>query len=250
MSKQGAGVVLVTGASSGIGRAIARAFAGAGYGVMAAGRDAARLAEATAGLDNVQHHIGDLSDAAACRDLVAETQAAFGRLDVVVNNAGIIHRATAEATSDGQWRETMAVNLDAVFYLSRAALPALRRQGGGSIINIASDWGLRGGARAAAYCASKGAVVLLTRAMALDHASEGIRVNAICPGDVNTPMLAAEAGQRGLDPAAALAASAAESPNGRVTEPEEVAALALFLASDAAPAITGAALPVDGGASA
>ncbi len=250
MSKNGAGVVLVTGASSGIGRAIARAFAGAGYGVMAAGRDAGRLAEATAGLDNVQRHVGDLGDPAACCALVAETEAAFGRLDVLVNNAGIIHRATAEETSDSQWRETMAVNLDAVFYLARAALPALRRRGGGSIINIASDWGLRGGARAAAYCASKGAVVQLTRAMALDHAGEGIRVNAICPGDVNTPMLTAEALQRGLDPVAALATSAADSPNGRVTEPEEVAALALFLASDAAPAITGTALPIDGGASA
>ncbi|MGD1878768.1 MAG: SDR family NAD(P)-dependent oxidoreductase [Kiloniellaceae bacterium] len=243
-------VAIVTGASSGIGRATAHAFAAAGYGVMAAGRDAARLAQATDGLAGVRHFTGDLSDAQVCRDIVSETEAVFGRLDVLVNNAGIIHRATAEETSDDQWRQTMAINLDAVFYLSRAAIPALRRQGGGSIVNIASDWGLRAGARAAAYCASKGAVVLLSKAMALDHAGEGIRINAICPGDVNTPMLTAEALQRGIDPAIVIAETAADSPNGRVTEPEEVAAFALFLASDAAPAITGAALPIDGAASA
>jgi meso-butanediol dehydrogenase / (S,S)-butanediol dehydrogenase / diacetyl reductase len=250
MAQNEPGVAIVTGASSGIGRATARAFAEAGYAVMAAGRDAERLAVATAGLGNVQHFIGDLSDPEVCGALVAETEAAFGRLDVLVNNAGIIYRATAEETSDQQWRQTMAVNLDAVFYLSRSALPALRRQGGGSIVNIASDWGIRAGVRAAAYCASKGAVVLLSKAMALDHAGEGIRINAICPGDVNTPMLTTEALQRGTDPAAAVAQSAADSPNGRVTEPEEVAAFALFLASGASPAITGAALPIDGGASA
>ncbi len=250
MTTASPGVAIVTGASSGIGQATARAFAEAGYGLMAAGRDAARLATATAGLAGVQHFIGDLSDPETCRALVAETEAAFGRLDVLVNNAGILYRATAEETSDAQWRQTMAINMDAVFYLSRAAIPALRRQGGGSIVNIASDWGIRAGARAAAYCASKGAVVLLSKAMALDHAGEGIRINAICPGDVNTPMLTAEALQRGADPAAAMAKSAADSPNGRVTEPKEVAAFALFLASGAAPAITGAALSIDGGASA
>ncbi|HEY9081214.1 SDR family oxidoreductase [Magnetovibrio sp.] len=242
--------VIVTGASSGIGAATARAFSGAGYRVMAAGRNAQRLHAAVAELENVRTWSGDLCDAQACADLVSETIGAFGGVDVLVNNAGVIHRARAEDTTDHQWRETMAVNLDAVFYLSRAVVPALRNQGGGAIVNIASDWGLQGGERAAAYCASKGAVVLFSKAMALDHAAENIRINAICPGDVNTPMLAAEAHQRGLDVTETIAACAADSPNGRLTEPEEVADLAVFLASDQARAINGVALPIDGGASA
>lgn len=242
--------VIVTGASSGIGAATARAFAEAGYQVMAAGRNAARLRAAVAGLETVRIWSGDLCDPQACSALVADTLDVFGGVDVLVNNAGVIHRACADETTDDQWRETMAVNLDAVFYLSRAVLPTLRAQGGGAIVNIASDWGLHGGERAVAYCASKGAVVMLSKAMALDHAAENIRINAICPGDVNTPMLAAEAQQRGLDVAEAIAACAADSPNGRLTEPEEVAALAVFLASDQARAINGVALPIDGGASA
>jgi meso-butanediol dehydrogenase/(S,S)-butanediol dehydrogenase/diacetyl reductase len=114
-------------------------------------------------------------------------------------------------------------------------------------LNIASDWGLAGGNKAVAYCASKGGIVLMTRAMALDHAHEGIRINAICPGDVETPMLYAAGAVRGLDPNEAMLESARSSPTGRVTSPEEVAAMALFLASDAATQVTGAAIPIDGG---
>lgn len=243
-------VVIVTGASSGIGAACARAFSAAGYAVLAAGRDPQRTEATLAELKDARAWIGDLRKDGAAGALVAAAEAAFGRLDAVVNAAGILYRETAETTSDAQWDETLAVNAGAVFRLSRAALPALRRQGGGSLINIASDWGLRGGARAAAYCASKGAVVLLTRAMALDHAAEGIRVNAVCPGDVDTPMLSAEARQQGEDPAIALARCNAATPTGRVTTADEVAALAVFLASDAAVQITGAAIPIDGGSSA
>ena len=250
MTQNSSKTVIITGASSGIGAAAVRAFAAVGYQVMAAGRNDERLKSVVAGLDNARSWSGDLCDPHACSALVADTLDAFGGVDVLLNSAGVIHRARADETTDDQWRETMAVNLDAVFYLSRAVLPALRSQGGGAIVNIASDWGLQGGARAAAYCASKGAVVMLSKAMALDHAAENIRINAICPGDVNTPMLAAEARQRGLDVAETIAACAAESPNGRLTEPEEVAALAVFLASDQARAINGVALPIDGGASA
>jgi meso-butanediol dehydrogenase/(S,S)-butanediol dehydrogenase/diacetyl reductase len=160
------------------------------------------------------------------------TLAMFDGLNVLVNGAGILYRATAEETTDAQWRETMAVNLDAVFHLSRAALPALRARSGGSIVNIASDWGLYGGRRALAYCASKGAVVQLTRAMALDHAPENIRVNAVCPGDTDTPMLDAEALQQGRDPAETRREMAAAAPLGRIATPEEVAKLVAFLASD------------------
>jgi len=244
-------IALVTGATSGIGAAIARELAAAGHAVMLAGRDAARgnavrdeLAQAGS---PAALWLGALGASAACAALMAETVAAFGGLDVLVNNAGLIHRASAEVTSDAQWRETMALNLDAVFYLSRAAVPVMRARGGGAIVNIASDWGLVGAPGAAAYCASKGAVVQLTRAMALDHARDGIRVNAVCPGDTDTPMLNAEAVQAGLDPDAARRAAAAQSPTGRLTTPQEVAKLVAFLVSEPARQITGAAIPIDAG---
>jgi NAD(P)-dependent dehydrogenase (short-subunit alcohol dehydrogenase family) len=237
---------IVTGASSGIGAAIARAFAKAGYNVMAAGRDNGRLESVASEHPNIRPWIGDISKAATCDDLVAATLACFGQIDTLVNNAGIIIRATTAETSDDDWRSTMAVNLDAAFYLSRSAMPHLLKQRG-AIINIASDWGLQGGERAVAYCASKGALVQMTRAMALDHAQQGLRVNAICPGDVNTPMLLKEALDLSKDPAQALDDCDRESPTGRVTTSNEVAALALFLASDVARQITGAAIPIDGG---
>ena len=239
-------VVLVTGASSGIGAAIARRFAEAGCRVLATGRNGARLQALAAGFPNMACVEADLTTAAECGRIVKRCVERFGRLDVLVNNAGIYHRRTVEATSDDEWRQTLAVNLDAPFYLSRAALPHLR-ESRGCIINIASDWGLKGGRDAVAYCASKGGLVLMTRAMALDHAREGIRVNAICPGDVDTPMLEQEASADGLSHAEALQRYGRQSPSGRVTRAEEVAALALFLASQDAEQITGAAIPIDGG---
>jgi NAD(P)-dependent dehydrogenase (short-subunit alcohol dehydrogenase family) len=179
--------------------------------------------------------------------MVADAAATAGRLDLLVNNAGIIYRCSAESTTDGQWRRTMAVNVDAVFYASRAAIPLMRAQGGGVIVNIASDWGLVGGQDAVAYCASKGAVVLMTKAMALDHAREGIRVNAVCPGDCDTPMLDHEAAQRGVDPVESRREAGEAVPLGRIGRPDEVARLVAYLASDDAAYITGAAIPIDGG---
>jgi NAD(P)-dependent dehydrogenase (short-subunit alcohol dehydrogenase family) len=242
-------VVLVTGASSGIGAAIAIAFAEAGWDVMAAGRDEGRLEEVADVSAKIVMWSGELAESEDCNELVRDTIDEFGHLDCLVNNAGVIVRANVGDTSDEEWRYTMAINLDVPFFLSRAALPHLLLAEG-NIVNIASDWGLRGGERAAAYCASKGGIVLLTKAMAKDHAREGLRVNAICPGDVDTPMLAAEAKEHGIDLEDYLEEAAAESPNGRVATPEEIAGLALFLASDAATHITGAAIPIDGGVTA
>jgi NAD(P)-dependent dehydrogenase (short-subunit alcohol dehydrogenase family) len=240
---------LVTGASSGIGAAIAIAFAENGWNVMAAGRDEGRLEEVADVSGNIVTWAGDLVESDDCDELVADTIDEFGQIDCLVNNAGVLIRGDVGETGDDEWRETLTINLDIPFYLSRAALPHLLHTAG-SIVNIASDWGLKGGQRAAAYCASKGGLVLLTRAMARDHAHDGLNVNAICPGDVDTPMLAAAAEESGMAIDDYMEEAAANVPSGRVAEPEEVAALALFLASEAAAHINGAAIPMDGGGSA
>jgi meso-butanediol dehydrogenase/(S,S)-butanediol dehydrogenase/diacetyl reductase len=239
-------VALVTGASSGIGSAVALNLANNGYSVMAAGRHAERTEQLQQQSSNIQTWIGDISASESCAALVSSCAKEFGQLDLLVNNAGIYHPADAEHTSDEIWLQTIAINLSAAFYLSREAIPQLRRTKG-VIVNVASDWGLVGGKKAVAYCASKGGMVLMTKAMALDHAHEGIRINAICPGDVETPMLYEEGAKRGLGPEDAVREAAEASPTGKVTSPDEVAALVHFLASDAAVQITGTAIPIDGG---
>ena len=239
-------VVLITGASSGIGAATAIEFAEAGWNVMAAGRDEGRLEEVADVSDRISTWAGDLVDAEDCDELVTDTIDEFGALDCLVNSAGILSRGNAEETSDEDWRDTMTINLDVPFYLSRAAVPHLLATDG-SIINIASHWGIRAGPRALAYCASKGGLIQMTRAMALDYAAEGLRVNAICPGGVDTPMLAAGAEDTDVDVDGFLEMVADSSPNKRIADPIDIAALAVFLAGDAAKHITGTAIPIDGG---
>ena len=242
-------IALVTGASSGIGAAIARRLAQDGYAVMAAGRDAKRTEVLASELPGARAWIGELATSADCDRLIADCVTAFGGLDLLVNNAGIYLPAKAEETTDAIWNETLATNLSVPFFLSRAALPQLRRRQG-SIVNIASNWGLHAGPHAVAYCASKGGLVLMTKALAVDHAAEGVRINAVCPGDVATPMLFRDAESRGLDREAVLRESAATTRSGRVTTPEEVAGLVAYLASEEAAQVNGAAILMDGGSAA
>ncbi len=232
-------VALITGGASGIGRATAHVFAEAGAAVA--------VARAITGAGGRALFVaGDVSRADDCRRAVERTVAAFGGLDVLVNNAGIIRRANLLETTEEEWDRLMTVNVKSIFLMSKQAIPVMAKAGGGAIINTASGWGLAGGRRAAAYCASKGAVVLLTKAMAIDHGPDQIRVNCICPGDTDTPMLSDEAEQLG-QPAAEFRADAARRPLGRIVRPDEVARAALYLASDAAAAVTGSTLVVDGG---
>ena len=186
MSIQGKSV-LVTGSTTGIGEASARAFAAQGARVLVTGRNEERGRAICAGIEadggTAVFSAADVSDRAQCDRLVSETVHHFGRLDILVNNAGVLHEGTALTTSDHAWDETMEVNVSSVFFMSRAALKQMSAQGSGCIVNTASEWGLNGEPGYVAYCASKGAVVQMTRCMALDHAAEGIRVNAVCPGE-------------------------------------------------------------------
>jgi len=165
---------------------------------------------------------------------------------VLFNNAGIIRRASVMELSEEDWDRVMAVNVKSIFLMSRQVIPSMAKRGGGSIVNTASGWGLVGGPRAAVYCASKGAVVLLTKAMAVDHGPQKIRVNCICPGDTDTAMLRNEAQQLG-EPEDLFLVESARRPLGRIGKPEEIAQAALYLASDASSFVTGTALVVDGG---
>jgi meso-butanediol dehydrogenase / (S,S)-butanediol dehydrogenase / diacetyl reductase len=245
-------VVLVTGSTAGIGAACAQEFAAAGAAVMVTGRDLERghalVASIAASGGHADFLAADLRTAGACERLIAHTVARFGALDVLVNNAGILYTADALETSDAQWLDTMAVNLNAVFYLSRAAVKHLKSVGrGGAIVNIASEWGVNGEPNHVAYCASKGAVLQITRCMALDHARDNIRINAVCPGEIHTRMVEEILARRGGNTAENLRQLAAGIPLRRLAQPAEVARCVQFLASDLASYVTGSSLGVDGG---
>jgi len=237
-------VALITGATAGIGMATARLFAERDATLLLTGRNAA-AGETLAAELGVQFLAADMTNADTPARLLAWAERIYGRLDILVNNAGILFQGDSQTCTDAQWDSTMMVNVTSVFRLSRAAVPLMARHGGGAIINVASDWGLVAAAQAVAYGTSKGAIVQLTRSMASDHARQGIRVNAVCPGDTDTAML-----RGGADGEARLSDLAAAIPLGRIGQPRDIAAAIAFLASDDASFITGAMLPVDGGNSA
>jgi NAD(P)-dependent dehydrogenase (short-subunit alcohol dehydrogenase family) len=243
-------VALITGGASGIGRATALLFAREGAMVAVVDVDEPEgQAVVQTIIDKGRRAIfvrGDVTKAAECQLALRRTVEQLGKLDVLFNNAGIIRRASVVKTSEEEWNLVMATNVKSVFLLSKYAIPIMAEAGGGVIINTASGWGLVGGRNAASYCASKGAVVLLTKAMALDHGAQNIRVNCICPGSTDTSMLRNEAKQLGK-PEEQFIAESAQRPLQRVGHPEEIAQAALYLASDASSFITGIALVVDGG---
>ncbi len=243
-------VAIVTGGASGIGRAIAALFAHHGAQVTIVDLDEVRgphaCEEIIAQGGRAAFHAADVTSAQACAEVIERVARDCGALHLLCNNAGIIRRASVVELSEEEWDRVMAVNVKSAFLMCKHAVPLLARSGGGCIINTASGWGLAGGPRAAAYCASKGALVLLTKAMAIDHGPQNIRVNCICPGDTDTPMLRQEARELG-EPSDAFLDAAARRPLQRVGQPAEIAQAALYLASDASSFVTGTALVVDGG---
>jgi NAD(P)-dependent dehydrogenase (short-subunit alcohol dehydrogenase family) len=246
-------VALITGGTSGIGAATALLFAAEGAKVAITGRSEKRGAGV---VERIRERGGDaiflqadVSLADDCRRAVDETVRAFSRLDVLFNNAGVFYPQTALECSEREWDEQIDVNLKGTFLMSKFALPAMIAQKRGVIVNNSSGWGIVGGDHAVAYCASKGGVVLMTKAMAIDHGAQGIRVNCVCPGDVETPMLPLDAKMRGMKWEDYIAGCGSR-PLGRVGTVEEIAKAVLFLASDDASFMTGAALVVDGGGTA
>lgn len=246
-------VAVITGGTSGIGKATASRFIQEGAKIVIVGRDGARgdqtIRELGVGSDRAVFCRGDVRSPSDCRLAVQSAVDQFGRLDVVFNNAGVFLADTVVDCTEEDWDLQLDVNLKGTYLMCKYAISEMIRAGGGVIVNNASGWGLVGGGEAAAYCASKGGVVLLTKAMAIDHARDGIRVNCVCPGDVETPMLPADARRRGLGWDAYLA-EAADRPMERIGRPEEIASVVLFLASDEASFMTGAIVAVDGGGTA
>ena len=240
-------IAIVTGAGSGIGRACAIALASEGAKVALVARRQDRLA-------SVAREIGgsalvlpaDISKQTEISRVIDQVVSRFGGLNVLVNNAGILHIGTVEQITEEQWDQTFDINVRGLWLLSRSVLPHLRKAGGGSIINVASVLGINGARNRASYAPSKGAVVLLTKCMAIDHGHEKIRVNAICPSFVETDLTAAVVSQA-PDPDAVRRERIAVHPIGRLGQPEDIAGMAVYLASDESSWVTGAVFPVDGG---
>ena len=238
-------VAVITGAKSGIGLATARLFASEGSSVVLA--DIKDASEESAAIGSRCAAISvDVADRESVEQLFAETVRRFGRLDVLVNNAGVDLAKRVTETDEADWDRLMSVNLKGVFLCSKEAVLAMRRCGGGVIVNVASELGIVGGSEIAAYCASKGGVVQLTKAMAVDHAVENIRVNCVCPGPIATPLLQSIIAAA-PDPQAEERSILSKTLLKRLGRPEEVARAILFVASDEASYMTGSIVAVDGG---
>lgn len=232
---------LVTGAAGGIGAETVKRLRAEGARVAAADRD-------VSGIEADAYVPGDLLDPAYADGLARAARNALGGLDVLVNNAGVITRGPVTEASDADWSLSVGVNVEAPFRICRAAIPLMAAAGGGAIVNVSSCWGGKApGPNHALYCMTKAAIAALTQCMGMDHARQGVRVNAVCPNEVNTPMLRSGFARRGLDPDTAVAELGATVPLGRIAEPDDVVDVVLFLASDAARYMCGALVEINGG---
>jgi NAD(P)-dependent dehydrogenase (short-subunit alcohol dehydrogenase family) len=243
-------VAVVTGAASGIGHAAAELLAKAGVALALLdvdpekGEAAARSIRAAGA--TADFFLCDVSIEQSCREAVESVVDAHGRIDILFNNAGVIVRKNVTSLAGAEWDRALDITLKGVYLMSRFVIPHMAEGGGGSIINTGSGWSLKGGPEAASYCAAKGGVLNLTRAMAIDHGPQNIRVNCVCPGDIDTPLLRDEAVQLG-QPWEEFAREAADRPLGRFGTPEDVARAVLFFAGDLSSWVTGTHLVVDGG---
>jgi NAD(P)-dependent dehydrogenase (short-subunit alcohol dehydrogenase family) len=241
---------VVTGAAGGVGQVLSRKLAAQGASVVLADlkeEACAQLAqEIRAQGGRAVHCAGDVRARDYCERLVEVAQTTFGGLDILANNAGVIPRGDILDTTDEMWRLALDVNLTSAFFLSRAAIPLMRQRGGGAIVNTSSAWGIHPGPRHLAYNTSKAALAAFTQSLGMDHAPHGIRVNAVCPNEVNTPMLRSGFTMRGLDPEKAVADLGKTVPLGRIAEPEDIVDVILFLASDEARYIAGELIEVTG----
>ena len=250
MTRVAGKAAIVTGAGTGIGRAIALALAREGAKVAVAGRRREKLGEVAQAIRQAGGEalvtVCDVSSEADSYRAVKDAEEAFGHVNVLVNNAGALSVSTVESISVEEWDRLMATNLKGPFLMSRAVLPAMRQAGGGAIVNVGSVLGLVAMKDRAAYCASKGGVTMLTKAMALDHAQEKIRVNCICPAIVETDLIR-ELFSKGEEGRRARDTRLATLPLGKFGKPDDIAELAVFLASEESSWMTGTAIPVDGG---
>ena len=243
-------VVVITGAAGGVGRTLVTLFAKEGAHLMLADMNDAGLQDAAAEAEKlgaqVSYLAGNLREKTYCEQVIASAVEAFGGVDILLNNAGIIPRGTIEETSDDMWFTAMDVNLNAVFFLCRAAIPHMKQRAGGAIVNTSSVWGTSPGPGHVAYCTSKGAVAALTKNLGRDCAPMEIRVNAVCPHEINTPMIRSGFERRGLDPDKAVEELNKTVPLGRIAEPEDIADVIAFLASHEARYIAGETMEVTG----
>ena len=243
-------VALITGGTSGIGSATAIRFAAEGAAVAITGRNSKRgeqvVRDIVANDGEALFIQSDVRIAEDCRRAVEQTLERFGRIDVLFNNAGVFHPKSIPDCTEEEWDETIDSSLKGAFLMSKYVLPSMIERGSGSIIHTSSGWGILGGNKAAAYCAAKGGLIVMAKAMAIDHGPDGIRVNCVCPGDVLTPMLADDAAKRGMS-WDDYAVDAADRPLGRIGTAEDIANAVLYLASDESSFVTGDALVVDGG---
>lgn len=243
-------VALITGGTSGIGSATAIRFSSEGAAVVITGRNSERgeqvVQDIIASGGDALFIRSDVRSSEDCRHAVDQTLERFGKIDILFNNAGVFHPKSIPECTEEEWDETIDSSLKGAFLMSKYVLPSMTERGTGSIIHTSSGWGILGGDKAAAYCAAKAGLIVMAKAMAIDHGPDGIRVNCVCPGDVLTPMLPDDAKKRGMS-WDEYAVGAADRPLGRIGTAEDIANAVLYLASDESSFVTGEALVVDGG---